>query len=106
MHRRRRAADRRSARLHHTAWIAEPTAEQSAIARAAAVVDTVEAARQLAAAANVTLGSIRLMAEGTSRASAPPPSPRLLRSSAAVVFELAPGETQFAIVVEVVHDID
>ena len=93
-------------RLHHTAWIAEPTLEQTAIARAAAVVEAVDAARQLAAAANVTLGSVRMIAEGSSRAPAPPPWPRALRSEVAALPDLAPGETQFAIVVEVVHNID
>jgi uncharacterized protein YggE len=93
-------------RLHHTSWVVEPTAAQVATARAAAVADAVEAARQLASAADATLGSVRTIVEGSSRADGMSRGPRAVRLMAAALPELEPGETTFAIVVEVVHDID
>lgn len=93
-------------RLHHTAWVAEPDAAALAGARAAAVADAVEQARQLAAAAGVELGPVRTVREVTGQ-DGPGPFPRAvaLRAVAAALPSIEAGETALSVVVDVVHDI-
>ena len=74
-------------RLHHTAWVTDP-------------------ARQLARAAGVTLGPLRLLREGA--AGAPPPFPDALMAARALssMPAMEAGETLLTVVVEAMHDIE
>lgn len=92
-------------RLHHTAWVAEPTPAAVAEARAAAVADAIEQARQLAAAAGVALGAIRTVRE-VAGGGGPSlfPGGRGLSAMAALP-AIEAGETPVTVVVDVVHDI-
>lgn len=93
-------------RLHHTSWVTEPDIDAVAQARAAAVADAIGQARQLAAAAGVGLGPIRLVREVPAEAGGGPfPTPRMARAMAAGAPALDVGETPLTVVVQVVHDI-
>lgn len=93
-------------RLHHTAWVAEPAASAVAEARAAAVADAIDQARQLAAAAGVELGAIRTVREGAGQDDGGVPGPRpMFHMAAAALPSIEAGETAMTVVVDVVHDI-
>lgn len=94
-------------RLHHTAWVVEPTPDAVAEARAAAVADAVDQARQLARAAGVALGPIRLVrevADGGDGGPGPFGRSGGLRAMAALP-AMEAGESPVTVLVDVVHDI-
>jgi len=91
-------------RLHHTAWVTDPTPAAVAEARAAAVADAVDQAAQLARAAGVRLGPLRLLREGGG--GPPEPWARPLAMRAAALPAIEAGESTLVVVVQAVHDID